>query len=155
MHNISLCLVPTSLESISQSTGADTTTQSTTVQMLWSGAILALSAIYVWATVMFGARFSNLTHRGILTNGPYRWTKHPAYVSKNLSWWLISAPFVVMGSPWEALRASLALLALNALYYLRARTEEQHLGRDPDYQRYAEWMNRYGLFSFLSRTYKK
>lgn len=36
-------------------------------------------AIYAWATIMFGGRFSNLTHRGIITNGPYPWTKHPAY----------------------------------------------------------------------------
>ena len=35
------------------------------------GAVLvALTAIYAWATVAFGIRFSNLTHRGILTHGP-------------------------------------------------------------------------------------
>ena len=48
----------------------------------WAIAILALITIYVLATIAFGVRFSNLTHRGILTNGPYRFTKHPAYVSK-------------------------------------------------------------------------
>ena len=60
---------------------------------LWGSAILALVAIYVWATIAFGARFSNLTHRGIITAGPYRFTKHPAYLAKNLSWWLITLPF--------------------------------------------------------------
>ncbi len=63
----------------------------------WGTVILVLSAIYVWATVSFGARFSNLTHRGIITNGPYRWTKHPAYVAKNLTWWMISVPFMPRG----------------------------------------------------------
>ena len=61
----------------------------------WAIAILLLITVYVLATVAFGVRFSNLTHRGILTNGPYRFIKHPAYVSKNLSWWLLSIPFVV------------------------------------------------------------
>ena len=44
--------------------------------------LVLLTAIYAWGTVAFGIRFSNLTHRGILTNGPYAWTRHPAYVSE-------------------------------------------------------------------------
>ena len=56
------------------------------------GALLFLTAIYAWATVAFGMRFSNLTYRGILTHGPYRWTRHPAYLSKNLFWWCRRCP---------------------------------------------------------------
>ena len=37
-------------------------------------------------------RFSNLTYRGVLTNGPYAFTRHPAYLSKNLFWWCASMP---------------------------------------------------------------
>lgn len=113
---------------------------------LWGGTILALVAIYVWATVIFGARFSNLTHRGIITNGPYRWTKHPAYIAKNLSWWLISVPFLSQGAPDETLRHCLLLLGLNGIYLLRAKTEEWHLSRDPDYVQYARWIDQHGLF---------
>ncbi len=116
------------------------------VYCLWGGAILALVAIYVWATVIFGARFSNLTHRGIITNGPYRWTKHPAYISKNLTWWMISVPFLSQGTPDEALRHCLLLLGLNGIYLLRAKTEEWHLSRDTDYVRYAQWIDQHGLF---------
>ena len=116
---------------------------------IWGTAILALVGIYVWATVVFGARFSNLTHRGIITNGPYRWTKHPAYIAKNLSWWLISIPFLTQGPPTDALRQCLLLLGLNGLYVLRAKTEEWHLWRDPDYVHYAQWIKQYGLFRFL------
>src|SRR5208282_5890272 len=65
------------------------------LQAVWGAAIIALASIYALSTVAFGLRFSNLTHRGIITSGPYRFTKHPAYLSKNLSWWLISVPFVV------------------------------------------------------------
>lgn len=61
---------------------------------LWAAVILFLVFIYAWSTVCFGLRFSNLTHRGIITSGPYRFVKHPAYLSKNLSWWLISMPFL-------------------------------------------------------------
>ena len=112
----------------------------------WGAVILVLVAVYVWATVIFGARFSNLTHRGIITNGPYRWTKHPAYIAKNLTWWLISVPFLSQGAPDEALRHCLLLLGLNGLYLLRAKTEEWHLSRDPDYRRYARWIEEHGLF---------
>lgn len=119
---------------------------------IWGCAILLLSAIYVWATVIFGARFSNLTHRGIITNGPYRWTKHPAYLSKNLSWWMISIPFVIVESVDEAVRHSLLLLILNGIYYLRAKTEERHLSRDPEYVKYVVWIENNGLFARQRRS---
>jgi protein-S-isoprenylcysteine O-methyltransferase Ste14 len=114
--------------------------------------ILALLAIYTLATVTFGVRFSNLTHRGILTGGPYRFSKHPAYLSKNLSWWLISVPF--LHTPWPlGIRHCLALGCLNMIYFLRARTEERHLSRDADYVAYALWMNDHGILSFLGRWF--
>lgn len=116
---------------------------------IWGTLILFLTAIYVWATVIFGARFSNLTNRGIITNGPYRWTKHPAYVAKNLSWWLLAVPFMAQGSAAEALRHCLLLGALNFIYVLRAWTEERHLSRDPDYVAYALWMEERSLFRFV------
>jgi steroid 5-alpha reductase family enzyme len=116
---------------------------------IWGSAILVLTAIYVWATVIFGARFSNLTHRGIITNGPYRWTKHPAYVTKNLSWWMLSIPFMAQGTVDETLRHCLLLVGLNLVYLMRAKTEERHLSRDPDYVAYALWMDEHSLFRFV------
>ncbi len=107
--------------------------------------------IYSLSTVAFGLRFSNLTHRGIITGGPYRFTKHPAYLSKNLSWWLISVPFVA-GADWPtALRHCVLLLLLNGVYFLRARTEEWHLSRDPAYVAYALWINEHGWLRLLGR----
>jgi len=116
---------------------------------IWGSTILLLTAIYVWATVSFGARFSNLTHRGIITNGPYRWTKHPAYVAKNLSWWMIAIPFMAQGTPDVALRQSLLLLVLNGIYVLRAKTEEWHLLRDPVYVDYVLWIEAHGMFRWI------
>jgi len=117
---------------------------------LWGSAILLLVVLYVWATIAFGGRFSNLTHRGIITNGPYRYTKHPAYLAKNLSWWMISMPFLG-GSALEVLRHCLLLLALNGIYYLRAKTEERHLSRDPVYRQYALWIETHGALRGLDR----
>jgi protein-S-isoprenylcysteine O-methyltransferase Ste14 len=114
--------------------------------------IFVLIVVYSLATVAFGLRFSNLTHRGILTNGPYRWSKHPAYITKNLSWWLTAVPFVVTdGHPWNSVKRCLMLLVVNFIYFLRARTEERHLSRDPTYVAYALWMNEHGMLKFLNR----
>ncbi len=122
-----------------------------TMFTIWGVCILLLLCVYMWASVAFGIRFSNLTNRGILTNGPYRFCMHPAYVSKNLSWWLISVPFISQAGPWEAVRQSALLLLLNVIYFLRARTEERHLSQDPQYVRYGLAMNKRSVFRGLLR----
>ena len=115
----------------------------TTLQWILGSWLVLLTAIYAWATVVFGIRFSNLTHRGILTHGPYRWTRHPAYLSKNLFWWFSALPFLtVSGSLTDMVRNCAMLAATNAVYYWRARTEEAHLSTDPAYRDYSQWMER-------------
>lgn len=104
---------------------------------VWAVMILSSLMVYTWATVCFGLRFSNMTHRGIVTHGPYAMTKHPAYLSKNLSWWLIEIPFVAASWP-EAVKNCLMLLQVNLIYYIRARYEESMLSHDPLYASYAE-----------------
>ncbi len=117
--------------------------------IVWGSTILILVAIYLWATVSFGARFSNLTHRGVITNGPYRWTKHPAYLAKSLTMWLMAVPFMPRGTPGDAVQRCLLLLGVNFIYVMRAKTEEWHLSRDPEYVQYALWMEEHGLLRFL------
>lgn len=121
----------------------------------WSGLILVSIAVYVWATITFGVRFSNLTNRGILTNGPYRWMKHPAYVSKNLAFWLISVPFLTNQSPEIAVRSCLLLLGIGVIYLLRAITEENHLMRDPAYQEYSAWMRNHSLWAMFVKGQRR
>jgi protein-S-isoprenylcysteine O-methyltransferase Ste14 len=122
------------------------------LMVVWAIALVSLAAFYAWATVAFGIRFSNLTHRGVLTHGPYAITKHPAYVSKNLFWWLATLPFfAVTGDMNDALRNTAILAMVSGVYYWRARTEERHLMADPAYREYAEWMERNGPLPRLLR----
>jgi len=117
-----------------------------TIRSAWGGAINVLAILYCLSTVAFGLRFSNLTHRGIITDGPYRFSKHPAYIAKNLSWWLIAVPFVGNQDAAASLRNCCLLGLLNLVYYARAKTEERHLSQDANYVAYALWMNDHGLF---------
>lgn len=94
--------------------------------------ILLLYLVYGWASVALLFKGSNLTNRGIVGSGPYRFVRHPAYVAKNLAWWLEALPW--LHRPIDFL----FLLFWNFIYFLRAWTEERHLGRDPSYRAYAQ-----------------
>lgn len=113
-----------------------------TVLWLWGALLIVLTAIYAWATVAFGIRFSNLTYRGVVTNGPYRFTRHPAYISKNAFWWCSTLPFIATSNSLTDMVRNTAVLALvSAVYYWRARTEEKHLlAEDAKYREYHAWM---------------
>lgn len=92
-------------------------------------AVLVLMAVYAWASVALGPKASNLTNRGIVARGPYRYVRHPAYIAKNLAWWVTVIPVF-------SLAAVLSMAFWSLIYFLRAITEERHLIRDPDYQAY-------------------
>jgi protein-S-isoprenylcysteine O-methyltransferase Ste14 len=111
----------------------------------WLVAVFAIISIlsyfvYMSATVVFGMRFSNLTHRGIITTGAYAFIRHPAYAAKNFSWWCVMMPYVIYQAMSQhsaaALVQILGLAGMTGLYYLRAITEERHLSIDPEYQGY-------------------
>ncbi|MEO0419621.1 MAG: DUF1295 domain-containing protein [Pseudomonadota bacterium] len=116
---------------------------------LWAGWLVLLTFAYAWATFIFGIRFSNLTYRGVITNGPYRYTRHPAYLSKNLYWWCFFMPiFATSGSVVDVIRNCFFLGVVNAIYYWRARTEEAHLlAEDPKYREYHAWMEENGVIT--------
>ena len=115
---------------------------------IWAFLLIFLTGCYAWATVAFGIRFSNLTYRGVLTNGPYRFTKHPAYLSKNLYWWLASLPLLTTTGWADGVRNTVLLGLISAVYFWRAKTEEWHLlGADPAYRAYADWMAERGAIT--------
>ena len=89
-------------------------------------------SIYVWASVSLGFKASNLTNRGIVTTGAYKYVRHPAYAAKNIGWLLASVPLIkIMG-----FKALINVLIWMFVYYVRAITEERHLSQDPDYLEY-------------------
>jgi protein-S-isoprenylcysteine O-methyltransferase Ste14 len=116
----------------------------TTLLWAWGAVLFVLTAIYAWATIAFGLRFSNLTHRGILTHGPYAFSRHPAYLAKNSFWWLAGLPFLATTNWIEGLRNAAIMAVVTGIYYWRAKTEERHLGADPAYREYSAWMARNG-----------
>ena len=121
-----------------------------TLSIVWGSTILVLLVVHLWCDACFGVRFSNLTNRGIITNGPYRFSKHPAYIIKSIRWWMVAVPFIALN--WHvALRLSLLLVCVNLVYTLRAYTEERMLSQDPVYVEYARWMDRHGILRFLGK----
>ena len=96
---------------------------------------LLLFGIYVWASVALGFKASNLTNRGIVSSGPYKYIRHPAYASKNLSWWLMGIPLIRI----YGFIAVLSLVLWSFIYFMRALTEERHLMKD---EAYAEYMKK-------------
>jgi len=90
--------------------------------------ITGLWGIFVWASVALGFKASNLTNRGIVTHGPYRFCRHPAYMAK-VSIWIIQGIFFGQFG-------ILILLGFMLIYGLRAWTEERHLSLDPAYITY-------------------
>ncbi|MBF0484060.1 MAG: 2-amino-4-hydroxy-6-hydroxymethyldihydropteridine diphosphokinase [Candidatus Omnitrophica bacterium] len=117
------------------------------------GTIIILSMVYGFATVALGYRMSNLTYRGIITDGPYRYTKHPAYICKVSSWWLIYLPFFSIHGSLVAFKYCMALGVISLIYYVRARTEENHLSNYPEYVEYAEWIKKHGAFRSVTRFF--
>ena len=104
--------------------------------------LLGLMAIYTSASVALNFKASNLTHRGIIATGPYRFIRHPAYICKNMAWWIGSIPAVIAGfqtSLWSALLVLSSVGGWTLIYTLRALTEEDHLRKiDDEYDRYCE-----------------
>ncbi|WP_171016473.1 isoprenylcysteine carboxylmethyltransferase family protein [Pseudomonas sp. D(2018)] len=109
------------------------------IATLSSIAMLVLMAIYTWASVALGFKASNLTNRGIINKGPYKYVRHPAYAAKNLSWFVGGLPLaltIAQENLQQGLLALIGMLCWIGIYVMRAITEERHLSSDPDYKEY-------------------
>ncbi len=104
------------------------------LNFLFSILAILLFIIYLFASIALGFKASNLTNRGIVSSGPYKYVRHPAYIAKNLVWWVMGIPFIVK----FGIVAIFSLCAWSFIYYLRAVTEEKHLMHDSDYMEYME-----------------
>ncbi len=93
--------------------------------------VVILTALTLGAVAALGLKASNLTHRGVVTNGPYSVVRHPIYTLKLMTWTMIALPTLTVVSA-----SGIAAWAL--LYLARAITEERHLSKDPAYIAYQE-----------------
>lgn len=112
--------------------------------------VLALECMHYWGEASFGLRASNLSNRGIITNGLFRYFKHPVYLSKCLVW-LLWMPFLAGDTIWACLYLTLMWAGACMIYFGRAWVEERLLSDDPDYIAYALWMDDHAALSFLSK----
>jgi protein-S-isoprenylcysteine O-methyltransferase Ste14 len=108
------------------------------VQWFYCSLIILAIVPYIWATISFGSRFSNLTHRGILFTGPYRYMRHPAYVFKLIAYFLMFTPFIA-GSMHQLWANAVMFGLLCFVYRVRALTEENNLrSMGPEYDLYCK-----------------
>ncbi len=100
---------------------------------------LSLVMLFKMVVVMqLGAKCSNLTNRGIVTSGAYRYIRHPHYLAKMIIWWITFLPFLIYNY-W----AIGPMFFWTIIYFLRALTEEKHLSKDEAYLNYkkdVKWM---------------
>lgn len=117
----------------------------------FAAAILFCELVHLWGEAILGIRSSNLSHRGIITTGPFRYLRHPIYFIKCVGWFLIFLPILMGETFTENLRLGIMFLGVCVIYYLRCIAEERMLSADPDYVAYATYLDRHGLLSFAGR----
>ena len=112
------------------------------VHLAANALLLVLMAIYTSASIALNFKASNLTHRGIIARGPYRYIRHPAYVCKNLAWWIGLMPALLVAletSLTSTLMTFGSMFGWSVIYYMRALTEEDHLRSvDGEYDAYCQ-----------------
>jgi hypothetical protein len=114
--------------------------------------LLLLELLHYWGEASFGLRASNLTNRGIITNGVYRYCKHPVYLVKCIAWFVIWLPPFEGGTILGGARLTLLWACVCGIYLLRGWVEERLLSDDPAYVAYALWIDRHGLFARVGRA---
>ena len=94
--------------------------------------LIAGAALAGWSLLRLGRAFAVLpAWRGLVTAGPYRWVRHPAYLGELL---MVLGCAVAAGA-WPGYNV-LVLAVL--MVVLRARAEERVLAIDPAYQAYRQ-----------------
>ncbi|MEN9561206.1 MAG: hypothetical protein RIQ56_479 [Candidatus Parcubacteria bacterium] len=119
--------------------------------LIIGGLIIFFELIHLWGEAQFGLRAANISNRGIITTGLYRLTKHPIYVSKCAGWLLIWVPFMAAGSAIGNLRYMILWGFVCVIYALRGLAEEKLLSKDPEFVRYALWIDKHGMFAWVGR----
>lgn len=123
------------------------------VLFFWSLLIITSGGLEAVSGATFGIRFSNIAYRGLNTTGPYKFSKHPQYIAKMFHRFFVIMPFIgyISWLDWVSGMFGFAIICL--LYFLRARTEENHLTVFPEYVAYANAMNDRGILRWFGKTF--
>ena len=94
--------------------------------------ILMLLAL-IYSDLSLGPSGVNITLKKLQTRGPHGIIRHPGTVCKLLLWWLQTMSYAQF---WVTPQLIIGQLAWNAIYIMRALTEERHLQHYPEYREY-------------------
>jgi protein-S-isoprenylcysteine O-methyltransferase Ste14 len=95
--------------------------------------IIILTA-HIYADVSLGPSIANITYKKLQTRGLYGIIRHPGTIFKLLLWWVQAGLYKEF---WR-IDYIYGHLMWNAIYILRALTEERHLSKFKDYREYKE-----------------
>jgi protein-S-isoprenylcysteine O-methyltransferase Ste14 len=115
--------------------------------------LILMAIIHYWAEAILGIRASNLTNRGVIVSGPFAFSKHPIYLSKNIGFFLIALPFLSGNNFAESLGFTIAFGIFAFGFYLRCHVEERLFASDETYVKYALEMDKKGALSFLNKYF--
>lgn len=101
--------------------------------------LILANLISLIAILRLGTKAGNLTNRGIVTGFPYNIIRHPDYAMQICIAVILPVPVYFNDiSIFAKIMLTLGILGWIYIYYLRAITEERHLIKDEDYQKYVE-----------------
>jgi hypothetical protein len=117
------------------------------------GILLFTYIVHYWGEAICCMRSSHLSNRGIITNGPFRVTKHPVHVVKCIAWAFTFLPFLSGDDLRGDIMYGLSFSAFCCVYATRSWIEERLLSTDPTYVAYAMWMEDHSLFRCVGRWF--
>lgn len=102
--------------------------------------VVLVNFISLLAILRLGTKAGNLTNRGIVTAFPYNIIRHPSYAMQMCYLILTTIPLYFVGdlTILDKILYTIGTIGWIYLYYLRSITEERHLIKDPEYQKYIE-----------------
>lgn len=115
--------------------------------------IIFFAIIHLWGEAIVGIRAANISMRGIITTGPFAFTKHPIYVSKCFQWACLYFPVLNAVGVVNPIQSGILFLLVCAIYEGRALGEERLLSTDPNYVQYALYMDKHSMFAWVGRKF--
>ncbi len=109
------------------------------LKLILSIILILANIISLIAILRLGTRVGNLTNRGIVTGFPYNIVRHPDYAMQICIAVVLTVPIYLTDiSAPEKLMLAVGTIGWIYIYYLRSITEERHLIKDEDYQKYVD-----------------